>query len=136
MFQVPWVQEQTLTGQALVQAKLGHTYQSIQMATYGIAFFGTPHRGSQLAKLGETVAKAVRAFLRTPNNTFINALKENDLYANELSANFSQLLEDYKYINFYETLPLRSLGIVCRRTNPLLLLLFTITNKPIFPHRL
>jgi hypothetical protein len=67
-----------------------------------------------LAKLGETIAKAVRAFLRTPNNTFINALKENDLYANELSANFSQLLEDYKYINFYETLPLRSLGIVCR----------------------
>ncbi|KAL4755150.1 hypothetical protein BDW72DRAFT_55081 [Aspergillus terricola var. indicus] len=98
--------------EALVQAKLGHTYHSIQMATYGIAFFGTPHRGSQLAKLGETVAKAVRVFLRTPNNTFINALKENDLYANELSANFGQLLEDYKYINFYETLPLRSLGII------------------------
>ncbi|KAL4813075.1 hypothetical protein BDW67DRAFT_117571 [Aspergillus spinulosporus] len=101
--------------EALVQAKLGHTYHSIQMATYGIAFFGTPHRGSQLAKLGETVAKAVRAFLRTPNNTFINALKENDLYANELSANFSQLLEDYKYINFYETLPLRSLGIIVEK---------------------
>ncbi|KAL4763169.1 uncharacterized protein BDW70DRAFT_158018 [Aspergillus foveolatus] len=101
--------------EALVQAKLGHTYQSIQMATYGIAFFGTPHRGSQLAKLGETIAKAVRAFLRTPNNTFINALKENDLYANELSANFSQLLEDYKYINFYETLPLRNLGIIVEK---------------------
>ncbi|KAL4929570.1 uncharacterized protein BDV17DRAFT_298019 [Aspergillus undulatus] len=101
--------------EALVQAKLGHTYRSIQAATYGIAFFGTPHRGSQLAKIGETLAKAVRAFLRTPNNTFINALKENDLYANELSANFEQLLEDYKYINFYETLPLRSLGIIVEK---------------------
>ncbi|KAL4986457.1 hypothetical protein BDW68DRAFT_178771 [Aspergillus falconensis] len=101
--------------EALVQAKLGHTYQSIRMATYGIAFFGTPHRGSQLAKIGETLAKAVRAFLRTPSNTFINALKENDLYANELSANFGQLLEDYKYINFYETLPLRSLGIIVEK---------------------
>ncbi|KAL4790654.1 hypothetical protein BDV19DRAFT_372080 [Aspergillus venezuelensis] len=103
--------------EALVQAKLGHTYQSIQAATYGIVFFGTPHRGSHLAKLGETLAKAVRAFLRTPNNTFINALKENDLYANELSANFQQLLEDYKYINFYETLPLRSLGIIVEKSS-------------------
>ncbi|KAL4879778.1 hypothetical protein BJY04DRAFT_208474 [Aspergillus karnatakaensis] len=101
--------------EALVQAKLGSTYSSIQLATYGIAFFGTPHRGSQLAKLGETMAKAVRAILRTPNNTFINALKENDLYANELSANFQQLLEDYKYINFYETLPLRSLGLIVEK---------------------
>ncbi|KAL4921119.1 hypothetical protein BDW62DRAFT_198138 [Aspergillus aurantiobrunneus] len=101
--------------EALVQAKLGHTYQSIRAATYGIAFFGTPHRGSHLAKIGETMAKAVRAFLRTPNNTFINALKENDLYANELSANFGQLLEEYKYINFYETLPLRSLGIIVEK---------------------
>ncbi|KAL4963231.1 uncharacterized protein BDV14DRAFT_177008 [Aspergillus stella-maris] len=103
--------------EALVQAKLGHAYQSIQAATYGIVFFGTPHRGSHLAKLGETLAKAVRAFLRTPNNTFINALKENDLYANELSANFQQLLEDYKYINFYETLPLRSLGIIVEKSS-------------------
>ncbi|KAL2829596.1 hypothetical protein BJY01DRAFT_254948 [Aspergillus pseudoustus] len=101
--------------EALVQAKLGAIYDSIRIATYGIAFFGTPHRGSHLAKMGETVAKAVRAFLRTPNNTFINALKENDLYANELSANFQQLLEDYQYINFYETLPLRSLGIIVEK---------------------
>ncbi|KAL4899128.1 hypothetical protein BDW74DRAFT_163919 [Aspergillus multicolor] len=101
--------------EALVQAKLGHTFNSIRAATYGIAFFGTPHRGSHLAKMGETLAKAVRAFLRTPSNTFINALKENDLYANELSANFGQLLEDYKYINFYETLPLRSLGIIVEK---------------------
>ncbi|KAL4870668.1 hypothetical protein BDV12DRAFT_195147 [Aspergillus spectabilis] len=101
--------------EALVQAKLGSTYNSIQLATYGIAFFGTPHRGSHLAKIGDIMAKAARAFFRTPNNTFINALKENDLYANELSANFQQLLGDYKYINFYETLPLRSLGLIVEK---------------------
>ncbi|KAI9376511.1 hypothetical protein BJX61DRAFT_538748 [Aspergillus egyptiacus] len=104
-----------LVKEALVQAKLGVTFSSIRMATYGIVFFGTPHRGSHLAKLGETVAKAVRAFLRSPSNTFINALKEDDLYANELSENFQQLLEDYKYINFYETLPLRSLGLIVEK---------------------
>ncbi|KAJ0414986.1 hypothetical protein BJY00DRAFT_294203 [Aspergillus carlsbadensis] len=101
--------------EALVQAKLGVIYDSIRTATYGIAFFGTPHRGSHMAKMGETVAKAVRAFLRTPSNTFLNALKENDLYANELSANFQKLLEDYHYINFYETLPLRSLGMIVEK---------------------
>jgi hypothetical protein len=50
--------------------------------------------------MGEAVAKAVRAFLGTPNNTFLNTLKENDIYANETSANFQELLEDYHYINF------------------------------------
>lgn len=65
-----------------------------------------------MAQVGEIFARVVRAVLRNPGNTFLRALKKDDLYANELSSNFSQLLENYRYLNFYETLPLKSFGLV------------------------
>lgn len=98
--------------QGLVQAKLGQKYNSICSATFGIAFFGTPHRGSSWACIGDVFAKVARAILRNPSNTFLNALTKEDLYANELSANFQQLQENYRYLNFHETLPLKKIGLV------------------------
>lgn len=77
-----------------------------------MAFFGTPHRGSPWTGIGDKVAKAVRTISRNPSNTFLNALKKDGLYASELSANFGQLLENYRYLNFYETLPYKSIGLV------------------------
>ena len=100
------------TLQALVQAKLGDKYRSICTATFGIAFFSTPHRGSSWATMGDIFAKVARATLRNPGNTFLDALKKGDLYASELTANFQQLQEKYKYLNFYETLPLKKIGLV------------------------
>lgn len=75
-------------------------------------FFGTPHQGSSLAKAGEVFAKVARAVLRNPSNTFLSALKKDSLYASELLSSFQQLQEDYRYLNFYETLPLKSFGLV------------------------
>ena len=98
--------------QALVQAKLGDKYGSICTATFGIAFFGTPHRGCSLASIGDIFAKAAGSVLRNPHNTFLNALRKGDLYAAELVANFQQLQERYKYLSFYETLPLKKIGLV------------------------
>ncbi|OJJ41230.1 hypothetical protein ASPWEDRAFT_731886 [Aspergillus wentii DTO 134E9] len=106
-----------LVKEALVQAKLGEAYYSIYTATFGIAFFGTPHRGSPLARVGDVVAKVVRTVLRNPSNTFLNALKKDDLYANELSSNFQQLLENYRYLNFYETLPFKSFGMIVEKNS-------------------
>lgn len=91
---------------------MGEKYGSICTATYGIAFFGTPHRGSSWAGIGDIFAKVARAILRNPSNTFLNALKKGDLYASELAANFQQLQESYKYLNVYETVPLKKIGLV------------------------
>lgn len=98
--------------QALVQAKLGDVYISIFTATFGIVFFGTPHRGSPLARIGDVFAKVTRAVLNTSSNTFMNALKKDDIYATELSSNFQQIQEQYQYLNFYETLPLKGFNLV------------------------
>ncbi|KAF7595434.1 hypothetical protein BBP40_006056 [Aspergillus hancockii] len=42
----------------------------------------------------------------------MKALKTDDLYAREISSNFQQLLENYRYLNFCETLPLKSFGLI------------------------
>ncbi|OJJ87138.1 uncharacterized protein ASPGLDRAFT_80025 [Aspergillus glaucus CBS 516.65] len=106
--------------EALVQAKLGDVYSSIFKATFGVVFFGTPHRGSPLARIGDVFAKVARAVLNTPNNTFMNALKKDDLYATELSSNFQQIQEQYQYLNFYETLPLKSFNLIVEKSSAVL----------------
>jgi hypothetical protein len=97
---------------ALVQSKLGEKYTSICTATYGIAFFGTPHRGSSLAKIGDVFAKITRAVLRNPRNTFMKALKRDEAYSHELSSNFQQFQDSFKFISVYETRPLKGLGLI------------------------
>lgn len=42
----------------------------------------------------------------------MKALRKDSLYANELSANFQQIQENYRYINFIETLPYKKIGLV------------------------
>ncbi len=98
--------------QALVSAKLDETYSSIRDATYGIAFFGTPHQGGNGAKLGQIAATIAGAFLRNPKNTFLEALKKDSLFANDLIKDFRHQLEDYYVLSFHETLPYKKLGLV------------------------
>jgi hypothetical protein len=96
----------------LVQAKLDDTCTSIRTATYGIAFFGTPHQGGNFAKLGEIASTIMRGVLRNPKNTFMEALKKDSLFADDLIQDFRQQLEDYYVLSFFETRPLGNLGLV------------------------
>ena len=97
---------------ALVHAKLDKTYISIGRATYGIAFFGTPHRGGEFVKLGDIAATIARALLRNPRNTFLEALRADSLFADDLVQDFRQQLEDYHLLSIYETRPMGKLGLV------------------------
>ncbi|PYI10351.1 kinesin [Aspergillus sclerotiicarbonarius CBS 121057] len=106
--------------EALVQAKLSAIYGSICTSTFGIAFFGTPHRGTHLARVGGVAAKLVRTVLGTASNTLLKALARGSLYAQELSANFDKLLENYQYLSFYETLPFKGIGIIVEKHSAVL----------------
>lgn len=101
---------------ALVLAKLNDSYKAIREATHGIAFFGTPHQGGNYAKLGDIVASIARIFLFNPKNTFLEALKKNSLFADNLVDDFRNQLDDYHVLSFYETRPLGIWGLV--RTAP------------------
>jgi hypothetical protein len=80
--------------------------------SYGIAFFSTPHQGGNFTKLGDIAASIARFALRNPSNTFIEALKKDSLFANDLVQDFKYELENYWILSFYETLPLKKLGLV------------------------
>lgn len=101
---------------ALVEAKLDDSYKSIREATYGIAFFGTPHQGGNFAKLGEIAASITRGVLRNPSNTFMEALKKDSLFSDTLVGDFRHQLEDYYVLSFFETRPIAKLGLVRTET--------------------
>lgn len=95
-----------------MQSKLDNNYEPIRAATYGIAFFGTPHRGGNFSALGDIASTIVRGVLRNPNNTFMEALKSDSLFAESIVEDFRHQLEDYYVLSFYETLPFKNLGLV------------------------
>jgi hypothetical protein len=45
---------------ALVEAELDYSHKATRAATYGIVFFGTPHRGGRNVKLGSFAASIIR----------------------------------------------------------------------------
>ncbi|PYH97579.1 kinesin [Aspergillus ellipticus CBS 707.79] len=106
--------------EALVQAKLSVSYGSICTSTFGITFFGTPHRGTHLARVGGVAAKLVRTILGSSSNTLLKALTKGNLYSRELSSNFDKLLENYQYLSFYETLSFKSIGIIVEKESAIL----------------
>ncbi|SLM39563.1 WD40/YVTN repeat-like-containing domain, partial [Lasallia pustulata] len=97
---------------ALVEAKLDDSYKSIREATYGIAFFGTPHQGGNFTKLGDIAASIIRGVLRNPSSTFMEALKKDSLFSDALVEDFRHQLEDYHVLSFFETLPIGRLGLI------------------------
>ena len=98
--------------QALIEAKLDDSCGNIREATYGIAFFGTPHQGANDVKLGSIAASIVRSVSRNPQNTFLEALKKDSLFSDIVAENFRHQLEDYYVLSFVETRPTGNLGLV------------------------
>ena len=97
---------------ALIEARLDRTYQSIHDSTYGLAFFGTPHRGSGFAKFGDVAVSIVRGVLHNPKNTFMDALKRNSIFSDNIVDDFRHQIEQYQILSFYETETTKNLGIV------------------------
>ena len=95
-----------------MQAILDPTRSSILQSTCLLVCFATPHRGGNHARLGDVVAKIVRAFSRAPQNDLINALQ---LKSSEAMKRFDQskhLVDRFYFVNFYEEEPYGRMGIV------------------------
>ncbi|KAI9681249.1 MAG: hypothetical protein M1817_002531 [Caeruleum heppii] len=101
-----------LARSALHTTKLNPQYEPIGRATYGIAFFATPHQGGNFAGLGDIAATIARSFVRSPKNSFMEALQKDTLFGDELVQNFRHLLEDFRILSFRESLPFKKLGLI------------------------
>jgi hypothetical protein len=56
------------------------------------------------------VAKGI---LRTPDNTFMEALKKDSMFADGISEDFRHQLEEFVVLSFFETLSYKKIGLVC-----------------------
>ncbi|KAF8246924.1 hypothetical protein K440DRAFT_319374 [Wilcoxina mikolae CBS 423.85] len=96
-----------LVKQALVSAKVKKLYRDIAEATYGLVFFGTPHRGGNGVTLGKCVANIMSAITGELQGSLLSTLEKNSVLNDDICDNFCLQKEEYEVVTFYETLPMK-----------------------------
>lgn len=108
------MEEKTLSlthSQALLNAKDNEFFRPTRNATFGLVFFGTPHRGGRGGAFGSLAAKIAKfVSADRADNDLLKCLENNSLFTQEASERFSHQLEKYKVISFFETIPMK-LGV-------------------------
>lgn len=89
--------------QVLTAAHVDSRFQTIKERTTGIAFFGTPHRGSEKAGFGEILASVATTVMHRPSSRLIGALQSNSDTLQRLNSDFRFQLVNYQILTFYET---------------------------------
>lgn len=92
--------------QALVWAQREPQYQTIRNHTLGIVFFGTPHRGSDKANYGKTLANVAAGVMHKPKSKLISALQSNSETLMRLTSEFKFEAPNMEIMTFYETKPM------------------------------
>lgn len=89
--------------QALTAAHVDPRFRTIKERTIGIAFFGTPHRGSEKASYGKVLASVATTVLHRPSSKLVDALQSNSDTLQRLNSDFRFQLVSYQILTFYET---------------------------------
>jgi pimeloyl-ACP methyl ester carboxylesterase len=101
--------------------------QAIATSTCGIMFFGTPHRGSDVAPLGKAAANLVNLFKQT-NSRILGPLQPNSDVLRSVEERFqremihkSGRLRHIKILCFYEAKPTSPIGFIVSEDSATLL---------------
>ena len=91
--------------QSLVRARERDQFDELLQKIRGVAFFGTPHRGSSLADWGTIFANILKvASLGSSTNSQLSAdLKERSKVLQSISKSFVDRSKSLSIISFYET---------------------------------
>lgn len=100
--------------EALLQARLDKQYESINKATRGIIFLGTPHRGSDKANYGKVLANIATSALNIPSPRLLGALQTNSPTLFRLTSDFQHQLPMYQIVSVYEMKPTGPLKTLVR----------------------
>jgi len=69
-------------------------------------FFGTPHRGGNIGALEEFGVRLAKLFANDSTaNDLLMCLKPNSLFTQDSAETFSQHLNKFKILTFFETRP-------------------------------
>ena len=90
------------------------------MATYGLVFFATPHKGGSFAAIGSIFAKLARKACGNPANDFMTSLTKESFTAERFDEEFRLSQGNLKVLSFYETKRMPKVGLVsCTPVDPL-----------------
>lgn len=90
---------------ALIRAHEDPEYSNILGHVYGVIFFGTPHRGSSLAKWNSIGANIVRAVsLNISTNVLSKDLELRSDLLSDIAASWVHRGDNLEIVSFYETL--------------------------------
>ena len=93
---------------ALLDAHENPKYTPIRNATFGLVFFGCPHRGAKGAELGNVAAKVARFISNgRASNDLLECLQHDSLFTRQMSNRFRHQLEDYQVVSFIEGKPVQ-----------------------------
>lgn len=87
------------------------TLGEIFSRTCGVVFFGTPHRGSGKATLGELVGAVAKLSFRQPNSQLLQTLKPDSGILENQRDQFTTISNDLDIVCIREELP-TGIGIV------------------------
>lgn len=108
--------------QALVMASLDDIYGSIASSTSGIAFFGTPHRGSRTADPAKILSRIVNVptFGSAIRTDLLEALQVKSRELDSLSRLFRPIMSRVSVVSFYEQEPIagRLVSQLVQRSGP------------------
>ncbi|GAW20598.1 hypothetical protein ANO14919_101060 [Xylariales sp. No.14919] len=91
--------------QACNQAYDNARYQPLLKAIAGVAFFGTPHRGSSIACLGNILGRVLKAasFGANTNAQLLRDLEKGSPVLDDIATTFMNRRYDFQICSFYET---------------------------------
>ena len=92
-------------------------YASIWVFTYGITFFGTPHRGSDIVQWTSMMTRIFRSIGFQPENALEGCLDAWGLPNGFLREQFEFLLQLYHFISIYETRLPGNAGVIVSPSN-------------------
>lgn len=94
-----------LIKQALVNAINNPRFHDIQVATYGLIFFGTPHGGpgdGWQIMFGKASVRIAQSLPGMTSNDIMEALKKGSLFSHTLQDQWRHQLDQYQIVTFYE----------------------------------
>lgn len=91
---------------------MSRTYRSIHKTTFGIIFFGTPHRGGNHAFIGSAMATVARVVSGGTKNTLMSSIRSASILSEIMADEFRQCVADLSIVSFYEERATSGLGIV------------------------
>lgn len=93
-----------MVAQALVLSNVdtNQRFADIRKSTYGICFFGTPHRGADVAVWGKFLVNISRAAFKHPKTQLLDTLRSQSHELLELALDFGDLVPQLQIVSCVE----------------------------------